>query len=55
MVLRHVKNCMTLRDTILYSRGTLTVDEVYGMIYSKERIKQLVIGLEAQAQGHVVS
>lgn len=30
---------ITLRDTILYTRNTLTVDEVYDALYSKEKIK----------------
>ena len=29
----------TFRDTILYSRDTLTLDEVYDALYSKEKMK----------------
>ena len=37
----------TLRDTILYSRDTLTLNEVCEALFSKEKMKQLIIGLEA--------
>ena len=36
------------RDTILYSRDTLTLNEVYEALFSKEKMKQLIVGLEAQ-------
>ena len=38
----------TLRDTILYSRDTLTLNEVYKVLFSKENMKQLIARLEAQ-------
>ena len=41
----------TFRDTILYSRDTLTLDEVYDALFSKEKMKQLVVGSEAQGEG----
>ena len=39
---------MTFRDTILYCHDTLTINEVYEALFSKEKMKQLIIGLEAQ-------
>ena len=39
------------RDTILYSRDTLTLDEVYDVLFSNEKMKQLVVGSESQAEG----
>ena len=44
----------TFRNTILYSRDILTLDEVYDTLYSKEKMKQLVVGFEAQGEGLVV-
>ena len=44
----------TFRDTILYSRDTLTLDEVYDALFSKEKMKQLVVGSNAQRKGLVV-
>ena len=38
----------TFRDTILYSRDTLTLNEVYEALFSKEKFKQLIVGPEAQ-------
>ena len=38
----------TFRDTILYSRDTLTLNEVYESLFSKEKMKQLFLGPEAQ-------
>ena len=38
---------VTFRDTILYSRDTLTLNEVYEDLFSKEKIKQLIVGPEA--------
>ena len=35
------------RDTILYSRDTLTLNEVYGALFSKEKMKQLIVRPEA--------
>ena len=37
----------TFRDTILYSRDTLTLSEVYEALFSKEKMKQLIVGPEA--------
>ena len=37
----------TLRDTILYSCDTITLNEVYEALFSKEKVKQLIVGLEA--------
>ena len=41
------------RDTILYSRDTLTFEEVYESMHSKETMKQLVNGYEDKAKGLV--
>ena len=38
----------TFRNTILYSHDTLTLNEVYEALFSKEKIKQLIVRLEAQ-------
>ena len=43
-----------LRDTILYSRETLTLDEVYDAYFSKEKMKHLVVRSKAEAKGLVV-
>lgn len=37
------------RDAFLYSRDILTIDELYDVFYSKEKMKHLVIGSEAQS------
>ena len=39
------------RDTILYSRDTLTLDEVYDVLFSNEKMKQLVVESEARGEG----
>ena len=44
---------LTFIDTILYSRDTLTLEEVYESLHSKETMKQLVNGFEAKAEGLV--
>ena len=36
----------TFRDTILYSRDTLTLNEVYKSLLSKKKMKQLIVGPE---------
>ena len=36
----------TFRDMILYSRNTLTLNEVYEILFSKEKMKQLIVGHE---------
>ena len=41
----------TFRDTILHSRETLTLKEVYESLRSKETMKQLVNGFEAKVEG----
>ena len=38
----------TFRDTILYSRETLTLNEVYEALFSKEKMKQLIVRPEVQ-------
>ena len=38
----------TFRDTILYSRDTLTLNKVYEALFSKEKMKQLIVGPKAQ-------
>ena len=43
----------TLRDTILFSRDTLTLEEVYESLRSKETMKQFVNRSEAKAEGLV--
>ena len=35
-------------DTVLYSHDTLTLNEFYGALFSKEKMKQLIVGLKAQ-------
>ena len=37
----------TLRDMILYSRDTLTLNKGYEAMFSKEKMKQLIIEFEA--------
>ena len=44
MLLCSLHNHVTFRDTILYSHDTLTLNEVYEAFFSKEKIKQLIIG-----------
>ena len=36
------------RDMVLYSRDTVTLNEVYEALFSKEKIKQLIVRLEVQ-------
>ena len=43
----------TFRDTILYSRDSLTLDEVYDALFSKEKMDKLVVGSETKAEGLV--
>ena len=40
----------TFRDTILYSRDTLTLNEVYEALFSKEKMKQLIVGPKAHGE-----
>ena len=42
------------RDTILYSRETLTLDEVYEALFFKEKMKHLVVRSKSQVEGLVV-
>ena len=42
------------KDTILYSCKTPTLDEVYDVLFLKEKMKHLVVRSEAQAKGLVV-
>ena len=37
----------TFRDMILYCRDILTLNEVYEALFSKEKIKQLIVGPKA--------
>lgn len=37
---------MTFRCIILYSRDTLTIEELYDELYSKEKMKHLILGSE---------
>lgn len=45
---------MHFRDIILYSRDTLIIYEVYDALYSKEKMKHLVVDSEAHGEGFVV-
>ena len=44
------------RDTILYSRDTLELDEVYEALHAKEKMKHMVSseGSSSQAEGLIV-
>ncbi|KAF3680130.1 hypothetical protein FXO38_02446 [Capsicum annuum] len=44
----------TFRDTILFSCDTLTIDEVYDTLFSKEKMKHLVNGFETQGDGLII-
>ena len=44
----------TFRDMILYSRDTLTLNKVYGAQFFKEKMKQLIVGPEAQGDSMFV-
>ena len=44
----------TFKDTILYSCGTLTLEKVFYTLFSEEKMKQLVVGFEAQAKDLVI-
>ncbi|KAG8501790.1 hypothetical protein CXB51_004790 [Gossypium anomalum] len=45
----------TFRDTILYSRESLTVDEVYDSLTSYDKMKHLVVKPDSQGEGLIVS
>ncbi|KAG8488574.1 hypothetical protein CXB51_016504 [Gossypium anomalum] len=42
------------RDTILYSRESLTVDEVYDSLTSYDKMKHLVVKLDSQEEGFII-
>ncbi|KAG8494480.1 hypothetical protein CXB51_011893 [Gossypium anomalum] len=44
----------TFRDTILYSRESLTVDEVYNSLTSYDKMKHLVVKPDSQGDGLIV-
>ncbi|KAG8478499.1 hypothetical protein CXB51_028393 [Gossypium anomalum] len=44
----------TFRDTILYSRESLTVDEVYDSLTSSDKMKHLVVKPDSQGEGLIV-
>ncbi|KAG8480001.1 hypothetical protein CXB51_025036 [Gossypium anomalum] len=44
----------TFRDTILYSRESLTVDEVYDSLTSYDKMKHLVVKPDSQGDGLIV-
>ena len=44
----------TFRDTILYSRDTLTLNEVYEALFSKEKMKQLIVRPKAHRDSLLV-
>ncbi|KAG8501429.1 hypothetical protein CXB51_003743 [Gossypium anomalum] len=44
----------TFRDTILYSRESLTVDEVYDSLISYNKIKHLLVKSDSQGEGLIV-
>lgn len=44
---------MSFRDPILYSRDTITIEEVHNGPFSKEKIKHL-IEFDAQGEGLIV-
>ncbi|KAG8481838.1 hypothetical protein CXB51_027155 [Gossypium anomalum] len=44
----------TFRDTILYSRESLTVDEVYDSLTSYNKMKHLVVKPDSQGEGLIV-
>ncbi|KAG8498774.1 hypothetical protein CXB51_005214 [Gossypium anomalum] len=41
---------LTFRDTILYSRESLTIDEVYDSLTSYDKMKHLVVKLDSQGE-----
>ncbi|KAG8481664.1 hypothetical protein CXB51_026499 [Gossypium anomalum] len=44
----------TFRDTILYSRESLTVDEVYDSLTSYDKMKHLVVKPDSQGEGLII-
>ncbi|KAG8491014.1 hypothetical protein CXB51_014181 [Gossypium anomalum] len=49
-----VASYSTFRDTILYSRESLTVDKVYDSLTSYDKIKHLVVKPDSQGEGLIV-
>ncbi|KAG8485483.1 hypothetical protein CXB51_021817 [Gossypium anomalum] len=45
---------LTFRDTILYSRESLTVDEVYDSLTLYDKMKHLMVKLDSQGEGLIV-
>ena len=45
---------VTFKDLILYSRGSLTLNEVYEALFSKEKMKQLIVVPEAHGDSMFV-
>ena len=45
---------LNFRDTIMYSSKTLTLDEVYDALFSREKMKHLMVISEAQAEGFFI-
>ena len=43
-----------LKDSILYSCETLTLDEVYDVLFSNDKMKHLVVRSKAQGEGLIV-
>lgn len=46
-------SCMNFKDVSLYGRNTLTLEEVYETLCTKETVKQLVDQCEVKAEGFV--
>ena len=54
-LLRSLPNSYTtFRDTILYNRDTLTLNEVYEALFSNEKMKQLIVRSEAHGDSPFV-
>ncbi|PHT75387.1 G-type lectin S-receptor-like serine/threonine-protein kinase [Capsicum annuum] len=54
LILLLLASYMTFRNTILYSRDTLMIDEVYDALFSNEKMKHLVNGSETQEDDLIV-
>ena len=44
----------TFKGAILYCSDTLTLEEVFDVLFSKEKMKQLVVGTMTQVEGLVI-
>ena len=44
----------TFRNIILYSCDTLTLEKVFDVLFTNKKMKQLMVGSEAQAKGFVI-